>query len=113
MDLDLVGNHSMVEETLDKIREKIIDRTMESDHLLQKYEAMLRETEQQIIQIKDAKREHDKLRKLDTDNIKIDLVVSDKSSTSSMGNSNSTQSVVDEVSREEEEALMRQKGLSA
>ena len=31
----------MVDETLEKIREKIIDRTIESDNLLSKYEIML------------------------------------------------------------------------
>ena len=35
----------MVDETLEKIREKIIDRAIESDNLLSKYEVMLQETE--------------------------------------------------------------------
>ena len=64
----------MVDETLEKIREKIIDRTIESDNLLSKYEVMLQETENQIMLIQENKKEHDQLKKLEKSKIKIDMI---------------------------------------
>ena len=64
----------MVDETLEKIREKIIDRAIESDNLLSKYEVMLQETENQIMLIQENKKEHDQLKKLEKSKIKIDMI---------------------------------------
>ena len=64
----------MVDETLEKIREKIIDRTIESDNLLSKYEVMLQETENQIMLIQENKKEHDQLKLLEKSKIKIDMI---------------------------------------
>lgn len=41
----MIKNHEIIDQTLDKIREKMIDRTLESKTLLAEYERVLKSNE--------------------------------------------------------------------
>lgn len=73
LDIDLIGSHTLIDETLDKIREKMIDRTLESDQMLSRYEEMLKESDSKLKSLKQKRNVMDNLAKLASDKIKINL----------------------------------------